>query len=177
MSIGALNRAQSHAAGKNEALAEGIIAGRIDAGADVRREAALQRSLRLDQRGDAKTLGRVEQIVAEVEAHLAGKGSDVERAPPAFARGEIVLGFGGAEQLDARGICELLLPDRRRITADPRRQPASIGVVGLVIAAQRLGRQFERAVALAGVGAPEDDAAALFLRARDAPHDQGAPRA
>src|SRR5690606_8327132 len=76
--------------------------------------------------------------------------------------------------LDAVGIREGLLPNRRRIVADQRREPAGESLVSVVRAVQGLGRQLEGAIAAAGVGASESHARPLLLRPRHRPRDQRA---
>src|SRR3546814_8724767 len=69
-----------------------IIAANVEPPARIGREFAAQRPFGLDERGDAKALGRIEQAVGAVDADLPGQAEDgVEIANARAARKVVII--------------------------------------------------------------------------------------
>src|SRR5690606_5070661 len=117
---GAEDRADPHASRYDDAVGDRIIAADVEAGARIRGELAAQGAFRLHERGDAEALGRVEQAVGAVHADLPGQPENVIKVAITHAAREIIVILARRNHLSAIGIGEFLLPDRRRLNADPR---------------------------------------------------------
>ena len=172
----ALDRGNAQPRGQGDILGRLVIGRSVKPQPRIRREGSAQRAFRLGQGGKTEPARGIKQTVCGIPADLAGQPGDRIVAPDQPPQRGIKGAFRRTDQLRAVGVGQAFLPDRRRIVTDPARQSSGIGRKGIGIGVVKLGRQFEGAVALAGVGAAESRTQPLLLRAGQPADDQRAFR-